>query len=187
MGGRATFGVVVFIALVLSGVQAGESPYAGMQDREIKAFSAEEVTGYLDGKGMGFAKAAELNSYPGPMHVLELAEQLQLSAAQQRATVAIFDRMHERATRLGADYVAGERALEAMFAEGQATDDRLAALVTEIGSIRAELRLSHLQAHLEMRALLSGPQIITYDELRGYATATEHSGRAGESCPLHGN
>lgn len=29
---------------------------------------------------MGYAKAAELNRHPGPMHVLELADQLKLAA-----------------------------------------------------------------------------------------------------------
>ncbi len=54
------------------------SPYAGEQSRSIKSLSKEDVADYIDGKGMGFAKAAELNGYPGPKHVLELAEQLAL-------------------------------------------------------------------------------------------------------------
>ena len=31
---------------------------------------------YLDGAGMGYARAAELNHFPGPMHVLELAREM---------------------------------------------------------------------------------------------------------------
>jgi hypothetical protein len=50
------------------------SPYAGQAGREIKALSREEVEGLLAGQGMGYAKAAELNRYPGPAHVLEQAE-----------------------------------------------------------------------------------------------------------------
>ena len=38
------------------------------------------VQSYLSGAGMGYAKAAELNRHPGPMHVLELADQLKLAA-----------------------------------------------------------------------------------------------------------
>jgi hypothetical protein len=187
MGGRATFAVVVLSALVATGVRAGESPYAGMQDREIKAFSAEDTSSYLDGRGMGFAKAAELNSYPGPMHVLELAEALDLSAEQRRATVTSFDRMHERAKRLGSEYVARERELDVLFSQGQATEERLTTLVKEIGAIRADLRLAHLTAHLEMRAILNGSQIVKYDELRGYASVSANPAHASESCPLHGN
>jgi hypothetical protein len=49
------------------------SPYAGQQTRAIKALSPEDLAGLLNGEGMGMAKAAELNGYPGPVHVLELA------------------------------------------------------------------------------------------------------------------
>jgi len=52
------------------------SPYVGQEQREIKSLSPDEVKDYLAGKGMGLAKAAELNHYPGPAHVLELASQL---------------------------------------------------------------------------------------------------------------
>jgi len=46
--------------------------------------SPEEVKQYLSGAGRGYAKAAELNHFPGPMHVLELADKLQLSAEQRK-------------------------------------------------------------------------------------------------------
>ena len=36
---------------------------------DIKALSSEEVEQYLSGAGMGYAKAAELNRHPGPIHV----------------------------------------------------------------------------------------------------------------------
>ena len=43
---------------------------------EVNALSPDEVQQYLAGAGMGYAKAAELNHFPGPMHVLELADKL---------------------------------------------------------------------------------------------------------------
>ena len=49
------------------------SPYVGLEAREIKALSEEQRQELLDGHGMGLALAAELNHYPGPKHVLELA------------------------------------------------------------------------------------------------------------------
>ena len=48
---------------------------------------------------MGYARAAELNHYPGPMHVLELAESLELSADQLRRTQALFETVKEEARR----------------------------------------------------------------------------------------
>jgi hypothetical protein len=50
------------------------TPYAGQQNRTIKALSDEDIVGLLKGDGMGFAKAAELNGYPGPKHVLDLGD-----------------------------------------------------------------------------------------------------------------
>ena len=49
----------------------------------MASLSDEDVQGFLDGRGMGLAKSAELNGHPGPMHVLELAEELKLTAEQR--------------------------------------------------------------------------------------------------------
>ncbi len=76
MTDRIRFSVLLLGLLAWGATAAQDSPYTGMQQREIKALSAETVSGYLAGHGMGFAMVAELNSYPGPKHVLELAEQL---------------------------------------------------------------------------------------------------------------
>lgn len=70
-------------------VHSGSGSYAGQQSRDIKALSEEEVQGYLAGAGMGFARAAELNRYPGPMHALEHADALALSQGQRAALAQI--------------------------------------------------------------------------------------------------
>jgi hypothetical protein len=57
-----------------------------MQTRPIKALSEQQVADLQAGRGMGLALPAELNGYPGPAHVLELADKLGLSA-DQRASV----------------------------------------------------------------------------------------------------
>src|SRR5215831_763132 len=75
------------------------SPYAGQEKQAIKALSGEETQGYLTGSGMGFAKAAELNHYPGPRHVLDLVEPLQLSEEQRHKTQAVFEAMRTEAMR----------------------------------------------------------------------------------------
>ncbi|MCL4744462.1 MAG: hypothetical protein KJZ83_03505, partial [Burkholderiaceae bacterium] len=60
----------------------GRSAYVGEETRGIKALAPAEVDGLLGGKGLGFARSAELNGYPGPAHVLELSDELALSAEQ---------------------------------------------------------------------------------------------------------
>lgn len=72
-------------ALVTCIAHAQHSPYSGHERRDIKALSAEEVEQYLSGAGMGYAQAAELNRFPGPMHVLELSDRLALSAEQRES------------------------------------------------------------------------------------------------------
>ena len=52
---------------------AADAPYAGQQARAIKSLSDEDIAALLKGEGMGMAAAAELNGYPGPAHVLQLA------------------------------------------------------------------------------------------------------------------
>jgi hypothetical protein len=57
--------------LLSAPVLAVDMPYAGQQARSIKALSDEEIAALRKGEGMGMAKAAELNGYPGPVHVLQ--------------------------------------------------------------------------------------------------------------------
>jgi hypothetical protein len=59
------------------------SPYSGMETRSVKALS-EQIADLEAGRWMGLALAAELNGYPGPTHVLELAEALTLTSKQRR-------------------------------------------------------------------------------------------------------
>src|SRR5262245_64398212 len=59
------------------------SAYAGLETRDIKALSAQQLADLQAGRGMGLAIAAELNGYPGPLHVFELADSLGLSPDQQ--------------------------------------------------------------------------------------------------------
>jgi hypothetical protein len=62
---------------------APSAPYSGQQTRSIKALSSEDIAALLKGEGMGMAKAAELNGYPGPVHVLTLAKELKLTESQR--------------------------------------------------------------------------------------------------------
>ena len=60
----------------MSAAASSAATYAGQQNRQIKALSAQEQQDWLEGKGMSLAKAAELNRFPGPMHALEHADAL---------------------------------------------------------------------------------------------------------------
>lgn len=150
------------------------SPYAGQEKREIKALSDEEIQGYLAGSGMGFAKAAELHHYPGPRHVLDLAEALQLSDAQRQQTQALFDGMQTEAVRLGTQLLDRERHLEALFASGTIAEASLEQVVADIATTQGHLRSVHLRAHLAQRQILTPEQLHRYDTLRGYDAPSPH-------------
>lgn len=147
------------------------SPYAGQERRRIRALSPDEVDSLLAGKGMGYAKAAELNGYPGPKHVLELAEELALTAEQRQQTEILFASMAAEAKTLGAELVAAEAALDADFRQRQVSSTSLAQSLQAIAALQGRLRQAHLQAHLQQTALLSSEQVQRYSELRGYGSA----------------
>lgn len=156
--------------LLAGNVAVANEPYAyvGQQDRVIKALSPQEVEDYLEGRGMGFARAAELNRFPGPMHVLELADKLQLTADQKARTQEIRAAMQRDAKALGKALVDKERELDRAFASAAIDAETLRRLTAEIGRLQADTRRVHLQAHLEQRAILTPTQIAAYDTLRGY-------------------
>jgi hypothetical protein len=158
------------LILVLS-VRADPSPYAGEQTRGIKALSANEVSNLLAGHGMGLARAAELNSYPGPRHVLDLADKLELTSAQTAGLNRVFDAMKAAALPLGRELIARETELDRLFTSRQATASAVLALTREIGRLQGELRAVHLNAHVATVGILQPRQITRYDELRGYADA----------------
>jgi Spy/CpxP family protein refolding chaperone len=153
------------------------SPYAGEQSREIKALSADDIAGLQSGQGMGYAKAAELNGFAGPAHVLELADALRLTAEQRARTEALFAAMSAKAGARGRALVDKERELDALFASRTVTPERLAASLQAIGALQAQVRLAHLEAHLAQVQILTAEQNARYAELRGYGRAAPRDER----------
>jgi hypothetical protein len=157
-----------------TGALAQHQPYSGQQERELKALSAEEVKQYQTGAGMGYAKAAELNRFPGPMHVLELADKLDLTPAQVVSTKQLMVAHKTEARRIGERRIASEREIEALFRSGMVDELALANRVREAAILEGEYRLAHLDTHRRMRDFLSEEQIRRYDQLRGYSGPGEH-------------
>ena len=149
------------------------SPYAGEQTRVIKSLSASDVGDLKTGAGMAYAKAAELNGYPGPDHVLELSTPLQLNGEQQRASKKLMDEHKSRASALGEQVIEAERVLDLAFASKTIDAQRLEILTLQIGTLQARLRAEHLKTHLAQTALLDPQQIARYQSLRGYGKPLE--------------
>ena len=123
---------------------------------------------------MGYAKPAELNGYPGPMHVLEHAKGLGLSAEQEAATRNLLLTHKVEVRNLGKELVESERELDNLFAtraiDATALDRQLAVIASRQTAVRA----SHLRTHLAQTALMTRAQIEKYAALRGYGSADHH-------------
>lgn len=143
-------------------------PYAGQQQRDIKALSEQQIADLRQGRGMGLALAAELNGYPGPMHVLELKDQLRLTVDQHWQFQHLFESMKAEAIEAGEKLIASERALDRAFAGGAMTPETLSELTARVGEAQGRLRAVHLKYHLTSAELLSDSQRQRYAELRGY-------------------
>ena len=171
-------GLIVSLAALPAAAQHGghhspgghgnASPYAGQQSRDIKALSEQEVRDLLAGAGMGMAKAAELNRYPGPMHALQLAGPLSLTPRQSEQLESLMQRHKAEARKLGERVVGLERELDALFARGAATPAAVDRLAASIGEAQGRLRAEHLKTHLATAALLTPEQVERYVKARGY-------------------
>ncbi len=166
---RYMFPAVAFVFLSGSASQA-QQPYAGLQARPIKALSEQETADLKAGRGMGLALAAELNGYPGPLHLLELSDQIGLSDPQRAEIAGLFESMKNEARPLGEKLLSLEADLDAQFKNRTITADSLKGATTAIGAVQATLRNTHLKYHLSTVALLTPAQIRRYEELRGYST-----------------
>jgi len=161
-------GVVSLVAPSLAQEAHVHSPCAGQQSREIKSLSEEEVSAYRRGEGMGFALLGELNHYPGPKHALELADSLGLDQATIAKVRAVFETMQAEAIRLGNLYIANEAAFDRSFAERAIDPEGVRERARQSALVLAELRATHLNAHLVVRDLLGEDAVARYDQLRGY-------------------
>jgi hypothetical protein len=160
--------LIASIAFVTS-VHA-QTPYAGMQGRSIKALSDQQIADLNTGRGMGLALAAELNGYPGPSHVLELADKLELSAEQRASMQRLFDSMKAEAMPLGSKLIEQEAELDRQFASRTATPESLKASTAAVAATQGTLRETHLKYHLSTGSILTQAQMTKYAELRGYGS-----------------
>ncbi|MBX2838719.1 MAG: hypothetical protein KTR35_17805 [Gammaproteobacteria bacterium] len=144
------------------------SMYSGQEGRSIKSLSSEDIAELKAGSGWGLAKTAELNGVPGPIHLLEMKDEINLSSEQTLEIEKLFNEMNAAAVKLGNQLIEKELNLEMRFQENVPGEKELKSLLREIGDIRSELRFVHLSAHLKTPAILSDQQIDKYNALRGY-------------------
>jgi len=165
----------------------GSSPYAGNSSALIPSLTTQEVEDLLAGRGLGMARAAELNGYPGPRHVLDLQSQLGLNDETVAAAEALFEEMKAEAQPLGARVVDLEKELGELYASRTINETVLPQKVDDLASIMGQLRVAHLRAHIKMTALLTPQQIERYRQLRGYSPRATQTPVRAEAQPVAGS
>ncbi|NBJ09457.1 Spy/CpxP family protein refolding chaperone [Microvirga arsenatis] len=176
----------IVIAATLAAADAAQaqhtpaSPYTGLEARPVKALSDEQIADLRAGRGMGLALPAELNGYPGPIHVLELGAKLALTGEQRTRVEELHMAMRAETVPLGERLIAQETDLDRQFATKSVTSASLQAATADIGATQGALRGAHLRYHLSTLDVLTPEQVRRYGELRGYqASGGQGHGRKG--------
>jgi hypothetical protein len=172
---KKTFYAVLILTLIpFSSFSASKhshrSKYVGQERRETKSLSESDIEELKNGRGWGLAKAAELNGVPGPIHLLEMKEEIKLSPQQIRKIEDVYQRMKGEAIPLGLELIELEGKLNDHFAKKDITEKLLNKLLGEIAQIYKKLRYTHLAAHLETPNIVTPEQIALYNKLRGYSS-----------------
>lgn len=168
---------IVYVVLILTLIpfssfsasnHSHKSKYAGQEAREIKSLSESDIEELRNGRGWGLAKAAELNGIPGPVHLLEMKEEIALNPDQIEKIDTLYQGMKKQAISLGLKLIELERKLNSHFANGAITEKLLHELLEQITQVRKRLRYVHLSTHLKTPGILTVKQIDLYNKLRGY-------------------
>jgi Spy/CpxP family protein refolding chaperone len=177
---RSSFAVAALISILIQppivtsaqepSAHPARSPYADLMARDIKGLSDQRIEDLKAGRGMSMALVGELNGYPGPMHTLELADGLSLTANQRAQTENLLRQMRTEAIDVGNDIIAREAAIDVLFKQGRPRPDQVEQATVEIAQAEGRLRAIHLRYHLQMMDVLDPQQIAQYAVLRGYQT-----------------
>jgi hypothetical protein len=147
------------------------SPYAGQELRDIKSLSDDDIQSLQNGTGEAFggmAKLAELNGYPGPRHVLDMASELQLTDRQIMEIELIYQNMSDKAKSIGEAIIDIEQDMNGAFANKTITQENLKLMLDKSADLYAQLRFVHLSAHLDTIQMLTIEQVQMYNMMRGY-------------------
>ena len=151
------------------------SPYRGQEARDIKSLSDNDVQSLQNGTGEAFggmAKLAELNGYPGPRHVLDMASELQLTDRQRIEIEMIYQNMFNKAKSIGAAIIAIEQDMDEAFANKTITQENLKLMLDKSADLYGQLRFVHLSAHLDAVQMLTIEQVQMYKTMRGYDSSS---------------
>ena len=124
----------------------------------LGGISEQEKEMLLKGGGLGAGMIAMMNGYPGPKHVLEMGDELELTAAQRESIGTIYGKAKAESVQLGTELVEKDEALAALFTSGSVSTKDVEKRSREIGELQGRLRAAHLNAHVQTHAELTPAQ-----------------------------
>ena len=160
----------------LATISSQISLYAGQEIRNIKSLSDDDIQSLQNGTGEAFgglAKLAELNGYPGPRHVLDMASELQLTDRQRMEIELIYQNMSSKAKSMGAAIIDIEQDMDGAFANKTITEENLKLMLDKSADLYGQLRFVHLSAHLDTIQMLTIEQVQMYNSMRGYDSSSK--------------
>jgi Spy/CpxP family protein refolding chaperone len=146
----------------------GEMQAGGMSGGPmLSGISESEKKALLAGSGLGAGMIAMQNGYPGPKHVLEMGDELGLTAEQKEEIGTLFAERKASFVDMGSELVKKDEELTAMFASGSVKTKDVEKLAREIGQLQGELRAGHLNAHVLTWEALTEAQREKLASMRG--------------------
>ena len=153
-----------------------EGGMQGMGGGMLGGVSKQEKEALLKGAGLGAGMIAMTNGYPGPKHVLEMGDELELTAAQRESLGKIYGNVKARSVELGTELVEKDEELTALFASGSVSTGEVEKLSREIGELQGRVRAEHLNAHVETFDALTPAQRETLSSMQGMHQMHQGSG-----------
>ena len=176
--------ILLLVGAWANSVQHAKTPYSGYQARDIRSLSDKDIEDIQQGSGWGLALPAELNGLPGPVHLLELKDKLDLTSEQIARIQEIYDDMRGEAIAAGERFIQAERMLNEAFKAKNIEQTQLIPLIDDAAKARAQLRYIHLSRHLMMPDILTAHQIKRYAVLRGYENDPCSHVPEGHNAPM---
>jgi len=153
-----------------------EGGMQGMGGGMLGGVSETEKEALLKGAGLGAGMIAMMNGYPGPKHILEMGEELELTAAQRETIGTIYGKVKAESVKYGTELVEKDEALAAMFTSGSVDTGDVEKLAREIGELQGRVRAEHLNAHVKTYDALTPAQREKLSSMQGMHQMHEGSG-----------
>lgn len=158
----------------------------GMGGGMLGGVSEQEKEALLKGAGLGAGMIAMMNGYPGPKHVLEMGDELGLTAKQRESIGKTYGKVKAESVEFGTELVEKDEKLTALFASGSVSTGEVEKLSREIGELQGRVRAAHLNAHVETYDALTPAQREQLSSMQGMHQMHQGSGEGMQTRARQG-